>query len=334
MKYIPPNFENGTHSELLEAMNAAPLKRYYIRFQSIHLLSSGFSPQEAAISVLRTERTIRGWIRLWNRGGVDALWPQNIPGRPKTIKDDDKKKIINLLDNPGDVDETHWTARKLHGFITDEWSLDLGYSTLTRSIKKWGYRFNVPRPWPLKQDEELRETFRQELAELLDNDEQEIWFCDETGVLGDPRPCRRWMKKGEAGTVPFLGKHLRSNVVGAVHPKTGELFSLIVSHMNTDMFQVFLNQFAKETEGRNVVLILDNATWHKVKRLNWHHVDPLYLPPYSPDLNPIERLWLVMKNRFFNNWIAKTEEQLENRVAEALNNFLDNETEVASICRV
>jgi len=109
MKYIPPNFENGTQEEPLEAMNAAPVKRYYLRFQSIHLLSSGFSPQEAAISVLSTERTIRGWIRLWNHGGVDALWPKNIPGRPK---------IIDLSDHPDQVEETPWTAKKLHGFIT------------------------------------------------------------------------------------------------------------------------------------------------------------------------------------------------------------------------
>lgn len=162
--------------------------------------------------------------------------------------------------------------------------------------------------------------------------EQEIWFGDETGILGDPRPRRRWMKKGERGTVPYSGKHIRSNVVGAVNPKNGEFSALIVSNMNSDMFQIFLDEFAKETEGRKIILILDNATWHKARKLNWHHIKVKYLPPYSPDLNPIEVLWLVMKARFFTDWIAKEQKILENRIETALKSFFCNPNQVASIC--
>ena len=61
------------------------------------------------------------------------------------------------------------------------------------------------------------------------------------------------MQKGEKGRVPFSGIHLRSNVIGAVHPKSGELFSLVVSHMDSDMFQVFLNQLAEETKGEKII---------------------------------------------------------------------------------
>jgi transposase len=42
---------------------------------------------------------------------------------------------------------------------------------------------------------------------------------------------------------------------------------------------------------KKVILVLDNASWHKAKSLNWHHIEPVYLPPYSPDFNPIERFW-------------------------------------------
>ncbi|WP_408004365.1 transposase [Prosthecobacter dejongeii] len=49
------------------------------------------------------------------------------------------------------------------------------------------------------------------------------------------------------------------------------------------------------------MLVLDNATWHKVKSLRWHHFEVLFLPPYSPDLNPIKRLWLRLKADFFTD---------------------------------
>ncbi|MBU0517587.1 hypothetical protein KJ564_01460 [bacterium] len=55
--------------------------------------------------------------------------------------------------------------------------------------------------------------------------------------------------------------------------------------------------------------------------------------PYSPDLNPIERFWLVMKARYFCDWIAKDINQLEDRLAEALCSFIDNPVQNASICR-
>jgi transposase len=58
------------------------------------------------------------------------------------------------------------------------------------------------------------------------------------------------------------------------------------------------------------LLILDNASWHKRKSLNWHFFEPLYLPPYSPDLNPIERLWLVMKANWFANIRCKDRQKL------------------------
>ncbi len=58
----------------------------------------------------------------------------------------------------------------------------------------------------------------------------------------------------------------------------------------------------------NNILIMDNGSWNKRKTTNWHSWQPMYLPPYSPDLNPIERIWLTMKTRWFNNHVCKTEE--------------------------
>jgi transposase len=50
--------------------------------------------------------------------------------------------------------------------------------------------------------------------------------------------------------------------------------------------------------GKTIYLVLDNASWHKTKKLNWYHIEPLYLPPYSPDFNPIERLWQHLKSNY------------------------------------
>jgi transposase len=292
----------------------------------------GYPLAEVAKMLGYTSRTIHNWIVLWNKGGIDALLPRPRAGRPRKIAAEVKDKIIHLLEHPEEVNETPWTAKKLHGFIRQEWSLTMGYSTLTHNLHEWGLRYNVPRPWPAEQDSQLRETFLQELKELYQQSEYEIWFGDESGILGDPRPRRRWMKRGKRGTVAYLGKHIRSNVIGAVNPTNGELSALIVSHMDSDMFQVFLNEFSQETSGRKIILILDNATWHKAGKLNWQQIKVKYLPPYSPDFNPIEVLWLVLKAKYFTDWIAKEQDELDNRIELALKSFFNNPIEVASIC--
>lgn len=86
--------------------------------------------------------------------------------------------------------------------------------------------------------------------------------------------------------------------------------------------------------GLRRVLVLDNASWHKVKTLNWHHFQALFLPPYSPDFNPIERLWLRLKADFFTDWIARTGAELEERLCHALNHFMSSASKTASICSI
>jgi hypothetical protein len=62
------------------------------------------------------------------------------------------------------------------------------------------------------------------------------------------------------------------------------------------------------------ILIMDNATWRPRKATHWHRWQPKYLPPYSPDLNPIQRILLTINARWFNNFECKTEEKLLERL--------------------
>ncbi len=69
---------------------------------------------------------------------------------------------------------------------------------------------------------------------------------------------------------------------------------------------------------------MDNASWHKRKTTNWHNWQQMYLPPYSPDLNPIERIRLTIKARWFNNHVCKNEEKLLERLDQAILDVIDN----------
>ena len=98
--------------------------------------------------------------------------------------------------------------------------LEVGYSTTVRYLHELGYNLRVPRPWPERQNEGQRHAFLDQLRLWQADPNLELWFADECGVEGDPRPRRRWSARGSLPKVPYLGDHIRANVIGAVCPAT------------------------------------------------------------------------------------------------------------------
>lgn len=335
---VQPNPENATPEELRVAMEAAPNKRSYIRLNAIRSLLLGLPRVTVCQQFCRTDRMVRLWIEQFNRGGLDALISKPKPGRPRKVKlERVQDLLLPVLADPTQAGQVHWTGGKLHGYLQEQLQLQLGYSTTVRWLHDLDFHLRVPRPWPERQNEAERQAFLEELRPRAADPQVELWFGDECGVEGDPRPRRRWAQPGQPRTVPYLGAHLRENVIGVVAPRSGELFSLIVDGVDTDVFQFFLDQLAQTVPckpGVRQILIFDNASWHKASRLHWHHFEVKFLPGYSPDFNPIERLWLRLKADWFWDFFARTQEELTERLCTALKSFMDQPTKTASICSI
>jgi hypothetical protein len=109
---------------------------------------------------------------------------------------------------------------------------------------------------------------------------------------------------------------------------TGQDDTLIADGVNKACMQVFLEEFSK-TLGNDVILVMDNAAWHKNLKVP-ANIDIVYLPPYLPELNPVERLWKYLKDHVLKNKLYESLEDLE----AALSFFIRGvKTEqIASIC--
>ena len=335
-KEVHPNGDNTSLEELEVAMGASPTKQGFQRLSAIRALLLGFSREDVCKLYLVKDRPLRCWIHWFNEAGVDGLISRRKKtGRPRIIKLQRLEDIlIPVLEDPSLEDQLHWTGRKMHGWLKEKLKLELSYSTVIRYLHEVGYVLRFPRPWATGpgKDEEHRERFKTEISALKERDDVRIWFADETGIEGDPRPRQRWAKRGSDPKVDYHGGHLRRTVLGAVQPDSGKFFSAMFCHCNTDVFQVWLNEFAlyhPPEEGKQDIVILDNASWHKVKRLNWHHFTPMYLPAYSPDLNPIERLWKSLKDQWFTDFYTRDGAELEERVLTALSAMHEKPVSVA-----
>jgi len=314
-----PNSENATIEELKQVSRVGSTETA-IRCTAIQMLLAGAERELVCSSLLVTNRALRKWINSFNDSGVDGLIVKKRPGRMTIIKDQQALELSDLIDQPQQADRTFWTARAFHGYISKQYQVECSYETVVRFFHRQGFALKTPQPWSDKQDQQLREAFLVELEQLYNQPDVDVWFADESGFEGDPRPRKRWDKKGRKTRVTKNGGHLRMNVIGMVCPRTGQFFAIEASHSDSVTYQAFLDEASKTISFQRAtnVLIMDNASWHRRKTADWHGWQPKYLPPYSPDLNPIERIWLKMKARWFNNHVCKNEEELIDRLDQAI----------------
>jgi transposase len=105
----------------------------------------------------------------------------------------------------------------------------------------------------------------------------------------------------------------------AVTVASGTIDSLILPHVNTGCMQVFLDEIAARHPNERVIMVLDGAGWHHSQKLKLPpHLRLLFLPPYSPELNPAEHLWDELREKHFHNRVFDTRDALEDQLEHGL----------------
>jgi transposase len=125
---------------------------------------------------------------------------------------------------------------------------------------------------------------------------------DEARVGQKGRSGRRWWMRGQRPAGRCDGRFQSAYIFAAVEPETGSAFGLVLPHVSTEAMSLFLAQFAATLEpDTHAVVVLDGAGWHIAKDLRVPDTVTLVrLPAYSPELNPVERIWLYLRERFLS----------------------------------
>lgn len=141
------------------------------------------------------------------------------------------------------------------------------------------------------------------------NKKVEIWFQDESRFGQKGRVVRQWAQRGSRPRQYKQGGFKNAYVFGAVNPKTGESVGIIFPTCNTTIMNLHLSEISRKVGShRHAVVVLDQASWHRAKMLKIpKNLSLLPLPPYSPELNPIEQLWLWMKDHYWSHRVFKDE---------------------------
>ena len=145
------------------------------------------------------------------------------------------------------------------------------------------------------------------MADAFPHASVELWATDEHRIGLKPILRRVWAPRGQRPVAPVQHRYAWRYLVGFVHPASGRTVFHLAPTVSIALFEVELAEFAREVGAgprKQIVLVLDRAGWHRsVKVRVPEHVHLLFLPAYSPELQPAEHLWpltnTVLANRHF-----------------------------------
>ena len=150
-------------------------------------------------------------------------------------------------------------------------------------------------------------------------DEVMLMFEDEAGFgrINNPRRCL--CPKGIRPVVPCLRVREYRYAFGAVEPKRGRSHFLVLPRCDTRCMNYFLRDLSEQFPHSMILMVLDGASWHASKALD---VPPnillFYLPPATPEMNPIEQIWKEIRKRGFKNEIIKTLDKVIDRLCDTI----------------
>lgn len=294
------------------------------------LLHSGELAAEVARMVGCARATVYRTVYRYEELGEESIRDQRRMREPLKATPQVVEQLLEYLDYvPQDYgwERCNWTLELLALQLAGDTGVELSASHVLRILRGCGCRRGRPRPGlriPVRGRRKVLENIQKLVADA--SHDEEVFYQDEADVHLNPKMGETYMKPGQQMVVLTPGQNVKRYVFGALNTRTGRVVHGIASNKNAATFVQFL-EFLSRTyrRARKLHIVADNYIIHKaacVKRYLEsieHRIVLHFLPPYSPDDNPIERLWKQMHDHVTRNHRHATMEPL----VEAVRRFLD-----------
>ncbi len=160
-----------------------------------------------------------------------------------------------------------------------------------------------------------------------------MWFQDEARVGQQGTLTRTWAERGTRPRAPRDTRYKSAYIFGAVCPGRGVTAALIMPAANTEAMNVHLTEISKTVaSGAHAILVMDGAGWHSSRALCIpDNISIVMLPPYAPELNPVENVWAYLRANGLAISVFDTYDSIVARCCEAWNFFANDPERVRSI---
>src|SRR4051812_766289 len=272
----------------------------------------GMSREDAARAAGMDRQTLRDWVHRYDAEGVEGLRDRPRPGRPCGLDEGRQAALKALILRP------EAGAGRLRGLARPR-PARAGRAPLRRALQRERGQAAAARARPLLAEgaagpprgrPEGAGAVQKNLPGLIEEvardhpgERVELWFMDEARVGQKGGVTHVWYQKGVRPRGVRQQGFSSAYLFGAVCPERGEGVALVLPEVSTAAMGVFLAELARAVPaGTHAALVLDGAGWHVSDDLTVPaNLTLIHPPPYSPELNPVERVWEYLRDRWLSH---------------------------------
>jgi transposase len=302
-----------------------------IRRRAVRMVIKGeISPEQVAQDLDINRRTIYTWLEKYHYGGLEALSRQPRLGAKPKLSADQLRQLYAWIawsdPRQHQFPFALWTAALVRDLIRREFDVSLSEVSVSRLLRTLGLSPQRPLRRAIERDPLLvSEWLQQEFPKLQARAKREkalIFFADEAGIRSDYHAGTTWAPVGLTPVVKRAGTRFSVNMLSAINAGGHFRFMLHEGRVTGEVFACFLQRLV-EGMTRKILLVVDNVSIHRAKEVRKRltpladRLELVFLPPYSPQLNPDEGVWARVKQEVGKQTVL-TKEDLISKAQTAL----------------
>ena len=290
-------------NELRRAHRAAKNKKDADKIKSVYLLSRGKTPQEIAEVLMLDIDTIGNYRKRYEAEGVSGLLKNNYFGSEPMLSCAEIAEFSAHLET-----QTYLTVEAIVLYVEKNYNVRYSISGMRQLLHRLHFVYKKAKTIPGKANAELQNAYLKQLEEILKNkgEHDAHYYLDGVHPQHNTQLAYGWIKKGQDKVIKSNSGRQRININGALNADTLEV---IIRRDETIHAQSTIKLFQtlemKHPHAKTIFITLDNAKYYKNKLvyeyLKTSKIKLLFMPPYSPNLNLIERLWKFMRKTILYN---------------------------------
>ena len=269
-------------------------RRICDRIKAVLLRDKGWSWEQIADALLLSEETVRNHIKEYQTS--QKLKPGGGGSSEKLTQKQSNLLELHLQEH------TYLHVKNIVAYVALAWGIEYTVAGMTNWLKRHGFSYKKPKLVPGKANIEQQLEWIEEYEQLKGNLEEDetICFIDRVHLTHNVQLGYGWIKKGEEKFIPSNCGRSRINLTGAIDITTHNVVIQEDTTLNADATIRFFKKLEAANLEKNIIHVFcDNARYYRNKDVTEYLEDSRiqlhFLPPYSPNLNPIERLWKWMK---------------------------------------
>jgi putative transposase len=301
---------------LLRHFRSAATHEERLRAHILLLLDDGFTWAVIASVLFTSSSTINRWQRRFQDEGLDAVLHATGRQRRSRFSTFWIAMVIHWVTTTTPRDfgmvRSRWTCGTIVWLLRHDHGVTVSRETVRRWLHHEGMVYRRPRPVLGPKDPQRAAKLRKIKALLASLPSNEVAvFQDEVDVNTNPKIGNMWMKRGQQAEVVTPGNNTKRYFAGSLNWRTGQLILTAGLKRNAELFLAHLDELRRCLRRYNVIhVICDNAAFHTPQRCKavreylakWgHRIQLHFLPTYSPDTNPIERVWWHLHEEITRN---------------------------------